>query len=156
MVLAYKVAMVTGGAGYIGSTTANRLASDGATMVVCDVHADLVRATADVIVAAGGAAVAIEMDVRSSAGIEAAVAQTIERHGHIDILVNVAGGSARERSSTVHGSSEGVIRQVLDINLRGVILCSRAVVGQMIEQGSGKIVNVASIVAVQGLPGHAD
>lgn len=156
MKLANKVALVTGGAGYLGSTTARRLAADGAAVGVCDLRAELAQGVSEGIVAAGGMATALELDVRSSASIEAAVARTIERYGQIDILVNAAGGSARERSSTVHGSDEAVIRQVLEINLWGVVLCCRAVIGHMIERGSGRIVNVASIVGLQGLAGHAD
>lgn len=156
MKLAGKVAIVTGAAGYIGSTTAKRLASNGATVVVCDVNAELAQAVADEITGDGGAAMAVETDVRSTGSIEAMVARTLERHGRIDILVNVAGGSARERASTVHGSSEDVIRDILDVNLLGVIFCARAVIGQMIEQGSGKIVSVASALALQGQRGHAD
>jgi 3-oxoacyl-[acyl-carrier protein] reductase len=156
MSLTGKVAIVTGGAGYIGSTTAKRLASEGAAVIVCDVNEGLAAEVADAIVADGGAATAVETDVTSVESIEAMVAQTIEQHGRIDILVNVAGGSARERASTVHGSSEEVIRHVLDVNLRGAIFCCRAVIGPMIEQAAGKIVNVASIVALQGSAGHAD
>lgn len=151
-----SVAIVTGGAGYIGSTTAKRLASDGATVIVSDLDRNAAAEVADAIVADGGSATAIETDVTSTESIEAMVAQTVEQHGRIDILVNVAGGSARSRSSTVHGSSEEVIKRVLDVNLRGAIFCCRAVLDRMIEQGGGKIVNVASIVALQGSAGHAD
>ncbi len=156
MNLAGKTAIVTGAAGYIGSTTAKRLAADGAALVVCDVNGETVRSVAEAIVADGGRAMGVETDVRSTASIEAMTAQVIEKYGHIDILVNVAGGSARERSSTVHGSSEEVINDILDVNLKGVIFCSRAVIGYMIEQGSGKIVNVASALALQGQRCHAD
>ncbi len=156
MSFAGRVAIVTGGAGYIGSTTAKRLAVDGAAVIVSDVNGELAQSVAEEIVADGGEASAIETDVRSTESIEAMVAWTIGQHGQIDILVTVAGGSARERASTVHGSSEGVIRQVIEINLLGAIFCCRAVVGHMIERGAGKIVNVASIVALQGSAGHAD
>ncbi|MFP3904794.1 MAG: SDR family NAD(P)-dependent oxidoreductase [Armatimonadota bacterium] len=156
MSLESKVAIVTGGGGYIGSTTARRLACDGAAVVVCDVNGESAGTVAEEIVADGGKATAIETDVRSTESIEAMVAQTIEQHGQIDILVNVAGGSARERASTVAGSSEEVIKHVLDVNLRGVIFCARAVVGHMIEQGGGKIVSVASALALQGQRKHAD
>lgn len=156
MSLEGKVAIVTGAAGYIGSTTARRLASDGATVVVCDVNGELAGTVAETIVADGGRAIAVETDVRSVESIEAMVAQTVEEYGRVDILVNVAGGSARERASTVHGSSEEVIKEILDVNLRGVIFCCRAVVEHMIEQGGGKIVSVASALALQGQRGHAD
>jgi len=151
-----KVAIVTGGAGYIGATVAKRLAADGAAVVVCDVRGDLARTVAETIIGDGGRAIAIETDVRSTKSIEAMVGQTLAQFGRVDILVNVAGGSARERASTVHGSSEEVITDVLDVNLRGTIFCCRAVIGQMIEQGGGKIVSVASALALQGQRGHAD
>ena len=151
-----KVAIVTGGAGYIGSTTAGRLAADGATVVVCDISGQVAGAVADGIVATGGRAVAVETDVRGAASIEAMVQQVMQQQGHIDILVNVAGGSARERASTVHGSKEEVIREIIDINLLGVIFCCRAVIGHMIAQQSGKIVSVASILPLQGHVGCAD
>lgn len=156
MKLENNVAIVTGGAGYIGSTTAKRLAADGATVAVCDVNGELAGTVADAILTDGGKAMAVETDVRSTASIEAMVERVIEQQGQIDILVNVAGGSARERCSTVHGSSEEVIRHVLEVNLFGAIFCSRAVIGHMIEQHRGKIVSVASIVGIQGLRGCAD
>lgn len=156
MGLESKVAVVTGAAGYIGSTIAKRLAADGATIVVTDANADRARSVADGIVAAGGQAMAVATDVRSTASVEAMVAQAMAQYGRIDILVNVAGGSARERASTVHGSSEEVIREILEVNLFGVIFCCRAVVGHMLAQGGGKIVSVASALAVQGQTGFAD
>ncbi|NCO40754.1 MAG: dehydrogenase [Armatimonadetes bacterium CG_4_10_14_3_um_filter_66_18] len=156
MKLQSKVALVTGAAGYIGSTTALRLARDGATVAVCDVNGDLARTVADGIMSAGGKALAVETDVRSPASIEAMVARVLEQHSRLDILVNVAGGSARERASTVHGSDEQVIREIIDVNLMGVIFCCRAVIGHMCAQRSGKIVSVASAVAIQGQPGFAD
>ena len=151
-----RIAVVTGGAGYIGSTTARRLASEGATVVVSDANRELAAEVADAIVAEDGSATAIETDVTSTRSIETMVAQTIQQHGRIDVLVNVAGGSARKLASAVHGSNEKVIRQVIEVNLLGAIFCCRAVVDQMIEQGGGKIVNVASIVALRGSAGHAD
>jgi NAD(P)-dependent dehydrogenase (short-subunit alcohol dehydrogenase family) len=156
MALENKVAIVTGAAGYIGSTTAKRLAADGAIVVVTDVNGDLARTVAGGITAAGGQAMAIETDVRSTASVAAMVAQVIAQHGRVDILVNVAGGSARERASTVHGSREEVIREILEVNLFGVIFCCRAVIGHMLAQGGGRIVSVASALALQGQRGHAD
>ncbi len=151
-----KVAIVTGGAGYIGSTTARRLARDGATVVIADVVSDLGQQVADSIVADCGRAIAIATNVREVASIEAMVQQVVDSSGRIDILVTVAGGSARGRSSQVAGSQVEVVEEVIDINLFGMIWACRAVVPHMIAQGSGKIVSVASIVGVQGLAGHAD
>lgn len=156
MSLEGKVAIVTGGAGHIGRTTARRLAADGATVAVCDVNGEGARTVADSIVADGGRATAVAVDVRSVESVEAMVEQVIDRYGRIDILVNVAGGSARERASEVRGSKEEVIREIIEVNLFGVIFCCRAVIGHMIAQGGGRIVSVASTLATQPLRGHAD
>ena len=151
-----KIAIVTGAAGYIGSTTANRLAKDGATVVIADVAEDLAQQVAAGIVADGGQAIAIATNVREVASIEAMVQQVVEAYGRIDILVTAAGGSARGRASKVHGSQVEVVEETIGLNLFGMIWACRAVIGQMIEQGGGKIVSVASVVGVQGLAGHAD
>jgi len=156
MKLLDRVAIITGAAGYIGSTTAKTLAAEGAIVVVCDVNAEKTQAVAEEIMADAGRAMGIETDVRHVESVEAMVRQVIEKYGRIDILVNVAGGSARERASTVHGSEVEVINEMIDVNLRGVIYCCRAVIGQMIEQGGGKIVSVASALGTAGQPGHAD
>lgn len=151
-----KIAIVTGAAGWIGSTTAKRLARDGAAVVIADIETDKAEVVAAQIESDGGQAVAIETDVRSTASIEAMVGVVLERFERIDILVNVAGGSARERAATVRESEEEVIREILEVNLFGVIFCCRAVIGPMIEQGSGRIVNVASTLGSHPQAKHAD
>ena len=151
-----KIAIVTGAAGWIGSAIARRLAADGATVVVCDVRLEPAEQVASAIVADGGQALAIETDVRSVPSIEAMVASVVERFGRVDQLVNVAGGSARERASTVHGLSEAVIREIIEMNLYGTIFCCRAVISHMIAAGSGRIVNIASTLASSPQAQHAD
>jgi 3-oxoacyl-[acyl-carrier protein] reductase len=156
MKLKNKVAIITGSSGYIGSTTAKKLASEGAIVIVSDLNIKSCRSVADEIIATGGEAVPTQMDVRSIKSIENAVNQIIKRFNKIDILVNVAGGSARKRASTVADSNPEVINEILDVNLRGVIFCARAVISHMIQHKSGKIVSVASAVATQGQRRHAD
>lgn len=151
-----KIAIVTGGAGYIGSTTARRLARDGATVVIADVVEDLARQVADRIVAEGGQAIAIATNVREVDSVDAMVQQVVDTRGRVDILITVAGGSARGRASTVAGSQVEVVEETIGLNLFGMIWACRAVVPQMIARRSGKIVSVASVVGVQGLSGHAD
>jgi len=151
-----RIAIVTGGAGYIGSTTARRLAKDSATVVIADVLEDLAQQVADSIVAAGGQAMAIVTNVREVDSVDAMVQQVVETYGRIDILVTVAGGSARGRASKVCGSQVEVVEEVIGLNLFGMIWACRAVVPHMIAQGAGRIVSVASVVGVQGLSGHAD
>ncbi|MDF2725889.1 MAG: short-chain dehydrogenase/reductase, partial [Paenibacillus sp.] len=82
--------------------------------------------------------------------IERMTQAVIERFGRIDILVYSAGGSARQQNALLHQAEEDVIDRILDVNLRGVMYCSKAVVGHMIARNSGKIVNIGSIVGING------
>ncbi|MCC7495828.1 MAG: SDR family oxidoreductase [Fimbriimonadaceae bacterium] len=156
MKLAGKTALVTGAAGWIGAAIARRLADDGAQIVIADLRQDLAQAVADEIVAAGGRASAIATNVRSVASIAATVAAVLQAQQRIDLLVNVAGGSARERAAPVARQSEEVIREILEINLYGVIFCCRAVLGPMLAQGGGRIINITSTLATSPLAHHAD
>ncbi len=150
MQLQGRVAIVTGGGGYIGQSIARVFAGEGASVAVCDLNAESAQRTADEISIKGGRAVAVKLDVCQTASIDSMVNGVIKQFGRIDILLNVAGGSARERWSPVHGSSEEVIREIININLFGTIFCCRAVVGHMIERNSGRIVNIGSALGVQG------
>ena len=156
MPLDNQVAIVTGGGGYIGGCIAKTLAGAGAAVAVCDLRAEPAKAVAAEIPDAGGRAMGIATDVCDPTSVEAMVARVLKAHGRIDILVNVAGGSARARWSNVHGSDEAVIREIIDINLFGTIWCCRAVIGPMIEAGGGRIVNIGSSLGVQGQPGFAE
>lgn len=151
-----KIAIVTGAAGSIGACIARRLAGDGATAVIADINAELAQQVADEIVADGGQAIAIATNVREVPSIEAMVGRVLETYGRIDLLVNVAGGSARERAALVQDQTEEVIREIIEINLYGVIFCCRAVVGRMIAQGGGRIVNITSTLATRPQAKHAD
>ncbi|HRR95542.1 MAG TPA: SDR family NAD(P)-dependent oxidoreductase [Candidatus Ratteibacteria bacterium] len=150
MKLKDEVAIVTGAAGYIGSTTAKKLASEGANIVVCDMNIDGSQRVVEDIISKGGKATAIQLDVTNTDSIENMVKCVIEKYGHIDILINVAGGSERGRNAPVHNLKEEVIRETIAVNLLGVIFCSRAVVGYMIERKKGKIVSVASVLGLRG------
>src|SRR5262245_53798655 len=89
--LGSRVALVSGAAGGIGSATASRLAEEGATVVCADLDANAAQACADAVVAAGGTATSVVCDVTDPASGAAAVAATVERHGALHILANVAG-----------------------------------------------------------------
>ena len=136
MRLERKVALVTGGAGGIGSATCSRLAAEGARVAVCDLGLEAARELAADL---GG--LGLELDVRSDESIAAAVAATERELGPIDVLVNNAGiGGELFFGQT----PPEVWDNMLAVNLRGVLAVTHAVLPGMRERGSGAIVNVAS------------
>jgi NAD(P)-dependent dehydrogenase (short-subunit alcohol dehydrogenase family) len=151
MKLSQKTAIVTGAGGSIGRAIALKLAAEGAAVAPVDIDLETARQTADAIRAAGGQAMAVAVDLRNREEIRSMAAGVLEEFGQIDILVNSVGGSAREDNALFHKSREEVIDWVLDVNLKGPLFCIRAVIEHMIERRTGKIVNIGSIVGVQGL-----
>jgi len=136
-----KVAIVTGAASGIGRAIALDLAGSGANVVIADTALGGAEKVAREIESAGGKAIAIETDVTDSKEVEQMVQQTIEGFGKIDILVNNAGIIGR---SSVMDIKEDELDRTFEVNLKGVVLCSQAVARHMIEQKSGKIVNMGS------------
>jgi NAD(P)-dependent dehydrogenase (short-subunit alcohol dehydrogenase family) len=142
-----KVAIVTGGARGIGAATVERLATEGATVVVTDVLDAEGRQLADAIAASGCKAEYRHLDVGDEAAWAALVAATLERHGHLDILVNNAG------IGTLPGVEDETLEgweQVSAINQRGTWLGMKHAGKAMREAGSGSIVNVSSIFGAVG------
>ena len=156
MKLKGKVAIVTGGGGSIGGAVCRQFAKEGAAVAVADVGEEEARRVADDIKASGGEAVAAPVDLRDGKSIARMIEGVLETFGKIDILVNSAGGSARGRSAPFHEQVDEVFEFILDVNLLGPMLCTRTVVNHMIERGGGKVVNIGSIVGIQGLVGHAE
>lgn len=147
-----KVAIVTGAAGGIGEATAARFAAEGARVVACDIDTERVESTVSDVVAAGGDAVALSVDVTDDGAVERMVDHTVERWGRLDVLVNNAGvGSQADLATT----TEDEWYRVLDTNLRGPFLCCQHSVPVMQQTGGGSIVNVASMSASIGIPGQA-
>lgn len=152
-----KSAFITGAGGYIGGTTARMLAAEGAKVAVCDLTDEACARTVRDIVEAGGTAIAAPADVTDSVRVDAAVAKAVEAFGGLDIMVHVAGGSARQEMKPLADQSDEVIRRVLGINLFGAFWASRAAARVMRGQGcGGRIVNISSIVAFNGLRGCVD
>ena len=146
-----RVAMVTGAASGIGSACALRFAQEGACIVGLDVAEPAAPRWSAIEAAAPDASFG-ELDVRDEAAIEHAVSEATLRFGRIDVLVNAAGVSA--------GGSVGELDaaewdRVVDINLKGTFLVSKHVVRRMQEQGSGSIVNLASIEGLEGITEQA-
>ncbi|WP_307874977.1 SDR family NAD(P)-dependent oxidoreductase [Frankia nepalensis] len=142
-----KVAAVTGGASGIGRACALRLARDGAAVAVLDLNEGDAKAVAEEIVAEGGTALAVAVDVADPASVTRAFEETRERLGPVAILVNSAGktGSKRFMDITLESWTS-----ILTVNLTGTFLCCQAVVPGMTEAGWGRIVNISSSSAQGG------
>lgn len=139
-----RVAVITGASTGIGRSVALAYASEGAKVVLAARSATKLGAVAEEIAAAGGEALACPTDVTVEAEVEALFARTVEAHGRVDILVNNAGINVR--SATDELSAEDW-RKVLEVNLTGVFLCSRAALRLMKQQRSGRIINIGSVSA---------
>lgn len=142
-------AIVTGGAQRLGRAIAERLQASGATVYVWDVDlAAMMEAQADW--PADGPAGWIEVDVANPDSVETALAQTCESAGGIDILINNSGISGPNMPTWEYAVDDW--RRVIDIDLTGPFLVSRAVVPQMKEAGWARIVNIASVAGKEGTP----
>lgn len=144
--LAGRTAIVTGGSRGIGQAIARGLAEKGARVVIAARSASDAEQASSEIAAAGGEAVAVACDVRSSSGIERLVAETLARYGSVDIVVNNAGISPLSAEPQEIG--EEVWDAILDTNLKGAFLLSTAASRDMIARGSGVIINISSIAGV--------
>lgn len=145
-----KVAFVSGGGGSIGGAVCRELAMEGWHVAVVDLRQECAAGVADEISASGGVAWPVAMNILDDGSVENAFREVIAREGRLDLLVNVAGGSARKRCKVLCDQDIDVIDEMLGINLRGSMLCMRLAARQMREQQSGCIVNIASVVALQG------
>ena len=142
-----KVCIVTGSAQGIGLATALKFAREGASVIVWDLTPSGVDAAVGQCIEAGAKAVGYVVDVTPRVMVDAAVQQTRERFGRIDVLVNNAGitQDARLQKMTLEQFD-----RVIDVNLRGVFHCAQAVVDTMVAQGSGVILNASSVVGLYG------
>jgi len=136
-----KIAIVTGAGQGIGEAISVRLAKEGADVVVSDINLDSTVKTGERIKALGRRSLAIEADVSESKDVEEMVNSTMKRFGRIDILVNNAGIVIVK---PILEFEEEEWDKVINVDLKGVFLCSRAVAKIMIDQKSGKIINVSS------------
>jgi NAD(P)-dependent dehydrogenase (short-subunit alcohol dehydrogenase family) len=148
-----KVALVTGAASGMGLATAHAFAEAGAAVVLADVKEDAVKAAAHTLVAAGHKTLAVCCDVSDDAQVSAMVERTVAAFGRLDAAFNNAGVMAR--IAPVTESTRDDWDRVIGINLRGVWACMKHELRQMERQGSGAIVNNASVGALTGNPGIA-
>jgi 3-oxoacyl-[acyl-carrier protein] reductase len=147
------VAAVTGGAQGIGLAISRALAREGAQVAILDRNAETAQRAAAELAASGAAATAYAADVADVASSEAALDQVLKATGRLDILVNNAGIA---RDGLLLRMSDAQWEDVLNINLRGAFICSRAAARAMVRARYGRIVNVSSVVGLIGNPGQVN
>lgn len=151
-----KVALITGGSGAIGSAICFRLAMEGAFVFVAGRNMENLNSVVNQIENNGGKAEAIKLDVTDFQDIKEKMECIYQKYGHIDILVNNAGGSARGNANKIENQDLDIIDNILNINLRGTILCCKEVSKYMIKNHFGRIINIGSTVGVNGLYGFSE
>lgn len=144
--LSGQVAIVTGASSGIGAASARALASHGAKVTLAARREDKLTQVAQEIAILGSEALVVKTDVSQKAQVEAMVAQTVQKWGKVDILLNNAGIAHFAAFSEM---TEGQWDETLDINLKGQFLCSQAAAREMLKNKYGRIINIASVAAGQ-------
>ena len=142
MLLAERVAIVTGAGNGIGRATALALSRAGARVVAADVDGGAAKATADAAAALGPRSLALDTDVGDLGAIDRMVRLTVETFGRVDVLVNNAGVTRR---ADIMDLTEQDWDRIMRVNAKGVFFCLQRVAREMIPRGSGTIINIASI-----------
>jgi 3-oxoacyl-[acyl-carrier protein] reductase len=145
-----KVVVVTGAAAGIGRVTAEAFAAEGAKLAICDVNPEAGEAAARAL---SPEASFRQVDVANEAAVREWMDEVAKRYGRIDVLVNNAGIT---RDALLLRMKETDWDLVMNINLKGAFLCTKAAVRYMAQERSGRIINVASVVGVVGNPGQAN
>lgn len=141
-----KVVLVTGGGSGMGEATALRMAEEGAIVSLIDVDAAGGERVVDAIGQAGGEASFTQADISTAEGARLAVSTTVERHGGLDVLVNNAGVATAQIDDS-WDTDEAEWDRVLGVNLKGVYLCTKFAVPELLKRGGGAIVVTASIAS---------
>lgn len=152
MRLAEKIALITGAGSGIGRETALLFAEEGATVVVNDVNEDHGQETVRQIQSKGGKGTYVQADVTKESEVQAMVETILEQYERVDVLFNNAGISGVGR---LHETDLETWNKVMNVNINGVYLTSKAVLPQMIKQQAGSIINMSSCIAEIGLANRA-
>lgn len=144
-----KIALITGAGSGMGQLAAELFTKEGARVVGTDIHPGGLRETAELVENAGGEMIALVGDVRKADDVQHWVAEAVSAYGGLHILYNNAGVFPDEDQS-VTSMDEHVFQHVIDVNLKGVSLCCKFAIPELIRAGGGSIVNVASFVALVG------
>src|SRR2546428_7859530 len=151
--VAGKVALVTGGGSGIGRASALAFAREGAKVVVADVAVEGGEGTVRLIEQRGGEALFVKTDVSQAAAVEALIAKAVQMYGRLDCAHNNAGIEGSAATTTEYG--EETWERVIAINLKGVWLCMKYEIPQMLKHGGGAVVNTSSAAGLVGFPGRA-
>jgi len=146
-----RIALVTGAGAGIGRATAMKFAQEGAKVVVSDIDQVGGQETVDLVRAGGGEASFIRADVSSAADVATMVQHAISTYGRLDCACNNAG--IEGKIAPLVDQAEASFDRVLAVNLRGVFLCLRAEIAEMVKTGGGAIVNLSSVAGLIGFPG---
>jgi NAD(P)-dependent dehydrogenase (short-subunit alcohol dehydrogenase family) len=149
-----KVALITGGSSGIGRGTALVFAREGAKVAIADIQVEQGHETVHMVKEAGGEAIFVKCDVSVASEVEAAVGKVVDAFGRLDCSFNNAGIESA-MAKTADCTEEDWDR-VIAVNLKGVWLCMKYEIPQMLKQGSGAIVNTASIGGMRGLGGMSN
>ena len=144
-----KVCFVTGGASGMGRVAARMMCAEGARVALADVNEDAREKAANEARQAGGEAYAVACDVTNEQQVRAAIADTVKRFGRLDVLYNNAGIMMAEDHSVID-TEEWVWDKTLAVNLKGIYLCCKYGIPEMIRGGGGSVINIASFVALVG------
>ena len=145
-----KVVFITGASSGFGADTARHFARQGSIVVLAARRMDRLTGLAGEIIAAGGQAFAVSLDVSQQTQIDVAVQSVLEKFGRIDILLNNAGMSRLDWLERLDPAVD--IDTAIDVNLRGVIQCTRAVLPSMLKRRTGQIINMSSVAGMIAAP----
>jgi 3-oxoacyl-[acyl-carrier protein] reductase len=148
-----KVAIVTGGGQGIGRAIALDFAEADIDVVVADINLEAAETAAAEAAAAGSVPLAFELNVADARNVEALVEKVSEKYGRIDYLINNAGIT---RDALMMRMADDAWQAVIDVNLTGTYLCSKAVIRVMMKQRDGRIVNISSVVGAMGNAGQTN
>lgn len=155
MKLKDKVAIVTGGANGIGLETCRLFAREGAKLMIADIVIEEANKVATELKSQGCELITMKVNVSNLEEINELIEVTLRQFGHIDILANIAGGSAGPVIKTKHGLFANSTRErweeMINLNLYGTLNCTRAAINHMIGRGTGRIVNFASTAGMIGM-----
>ncbi|MBS0638892.1 MAG: SDR family oxidoreductase [Proteobacteria bacterium] len=148
-----KVALITGAGTGIGRATAKLFAREGARVVVAEINADAGEQTAQLIIQAGGEAIAIKTDVTEPDSIQAAIDKSVQHYGALHVLHNNAGGSTPHDNDVTQAPIEEFWR-VIKLDLFGTFLGCRFGIPAIMKSGGGSVINMSSTVALMGIAGR--
>lgn len=145
-----KAVLVTGAANGIGRAAALAFAREGARVAVCDIDAEGGKQTAAMIAGKGGEAIFIKVDIAQAAEVESMIDKVVATYGRLDCAFNNAGIEIEHLP--LAESDEAVFDRIMSVNVKGVWLCMKHEIRQMLKQGGGVIVNTASVAGLVGAP----